>query len=56
MENRIEELLHSPYWIVDILPAQVPKDSPGQYFAIERYFLQEKRMAGRSSRSTSISS
>ena len=39
--NRIEELLNTPYWIIDILPYQVPKDSPGQYFAIEDYFLKE---------------
>ena len=29
-----------PYWIIDILPKQVPKDSPGQYFTIEKYFLE----------------
>ena len=27
MKKSIEELLQTPYWIVDILPAQVPKDS-----------------------------
>ncbi|MBQ9032501.1 MAG: hypothetical protein IJ106_13780 [Parasporobacterium sp.] len=37
----IEELLKKPYWIMDILPKQVPKDSAGQYFAIEEYYLQE---------------
>ena len=42
---KIEELLQSPYWIIDILPFQVPKDSPGQYFRIEKYFLQGKRLA-----------
>lgn len=36
----IEELLEKPYWIIDILPKQVPKDSPGQYFAIENFFLK----------------
>ncbi|MBR0464511.1 MAG: hypothetical protein IJJ23_09055 [Clostridia bacterium] len=36
--NRIEELLDAPRWIVDILPRQVPAHSPGQYFAVERYF------------------
>ena len=41
--DRIEELLQAPYWIIDILPAQVPKDSPGQYFAIEDHFLKEQR-------------
>ena len=45
MNDRIEKLLQSEYWIVDILPAQVPKDSPGQYFAVEKYFLQEERLA-----------
>ena len=45
MMDRIEELLQSPYWIIDILPEQVPKDSPGQYFAVEKYFLQNKRLA-----------
>ena len=40
MKKTIEELLQCPYWIIDILPAQVPKDSPGQYFAVEKYFLQ----------------
>ena len=37
-----EELLDTSYWIIDILPEQVPKDSPGQYFAVEDYFLREQ--------------
>ena len=45
MKKTIEELLQSPYWIIDILPLQVPKDSSGQYFAIEKYFLQDKQFA-----------
>ena len=40
--DRIEELLQTPYWIIDILPMQVPKDSPGQYFTVEDYFLKEQ--------------
>ena len=35
----IEKLLSEPYWIVDILPKQVPSNSGGQYFTIEKYFL-----------------
>ena len=27
-----------PYCIIDILPKQVPSDSPGRYFEVERYF------------------
>ena len=38
----IEELLEKSYWIIDILPKQVPKDSPGQYFAVEDFFLKEE--------------
>ena len=38
---KMEELLQAPYWIIDILPKQVPKGSPGQYFTIEKYFQQE---------------
>ena len=40
--SRIDELLNTPYWIVDILPAQVAKGSPGQYFTIEDFFLHEQ--------------
>ena len=41
----IDDLLQTPYWIIDILPMQVPADSPGQFFAVERYYLAEERMA-----------
>lgn len=37
------ELLEGPYWIADILPAQVPENAGGQYFAVEHYFLQTER-------------
>ena len=40
-----DELLQKPYWIIDILPKQVPADSPGQYFAVEKYYLAEERLA-----------
>ena len=40
--DKIEELLKKPYWIIDILPKRVPKDSAGQYFAIEDFFLKEQ--------------
>ena len=45
MEEKIDALLQTPYWIIDILPEQVPADSPGQYFAVEKYFLAEERFA-----------
>ena len=40
--SRIDDLLNTPYWIIDILPMQVPKDCPGQYFNIEKLFLTEQ--------------
>ena len=35
----IENLLSKPYWLIDVLPKQVPAGSAGQYFMAERYFL-----------------
>ena len=45
MELTIEELLQKPYWVIDIFPGQVPMDSPGQFFAVEKYFLEKERLA-----------
>ena len=35
----IENLLSKPYWLIDVLPKQVPAGSAGQYFKAERDFL-----------------
>ncbi len=43
MKKTIDELLQTPYWIVDILPEQVPENADGQYFSVERYFLRPAR-------------
>ena len=43
--DRVDKLLNTPYWIIDILPMRVPKDSPGQYFKIEDFFLKEQLSA-----------
>lgn len=43
MKKTIEELLECEYWIIDILPYQVPADSDGQYFTVENYFLTSQR-------------
>lgn len=40
----IEDFLIKPYWIVDILPMQVPADAGGQYFTIEKHFLSPPRV------------
>ena len=44
MSRTIEELLDMPYWIIDILPKQVPAGSAGQYFAVEKY-LRDTQMS-----------
>ena len=43
-DNLIEDLLEGPYWIVDVLPEQVPANADGQYFSVERYYLQPERI------------
>lgn len=45
MKMTIDELLETEYWIIDIFPKQVPADSPGQFFAVERFFLQKDQFA-----------
>ena len=45
MTRTVEELLQAPYWIIDILPRQVPAGSAGQYFRVEEYFLRGPRLA-----------
>lgn len=37
----IDELLEQPYYVMDILPMQVPADSGGQYFKVEEYYLKD---------------
>ena len=46
MDSVSRDLQNKPYWLVDILPEQVPLHSPGQYFAVEEYYLQPSRMDG----------
>ena len=36
----IESYFDMSYWVVDILPEQVPKESRGQYFSVEQFYLQ----------------
>ena len=44
-DGMMGNLLEGPYWIADILPEQVPETAGGQYFAVERFFLQPERLA-----------
>ena len=40
----MEEYLNKPYWVIDILPKQVPADGKGQYFKIEKYYLEHPQI------------
>ena len=40
----IDRYLEKPYWVIDILPKQVPADCGGQYFKIEKHFLSQPQM------------
>ena len=44
--HRVEELLDAPYWVVDLLPRQVPADAPGQFFVVEHWWLEGSRGEG----------
>ena len=39
----IDDYLEKPYWVIDILPKQVPADSRGQFFTIEQYFRSDEQ-------------
>ena len=43
IRKKVEELLEKPYRVIDILPEQVPAETPGRYFAVERYYLEPAR-------------
>ena len=35
----VDTLMEKPYVLIDVLPKQVPAESPGRYFTVEKYFL-----------------
>lgn len=40
-DTRVEHLLEAPCWVLDLLPWRVQQDSGGQFFAVEKYYLEE---------------
>ena len=45
--EKVERLLEAPHWVIDLLPQQVSLDSGGQFFAVEKYYLdspQQERL------------
>lgn len=45
MEDEIYTLLQCLYWGIDVDPKQVPKNSGGQCFEVEDYYLHSDRFA-----------
>ena len=43
-ETIIETLLNKPYWVIDLLPMQVPQENARSFFTIEPYLLSGPRM------------
>ncbi len=43
LTNQIDELLEKGCYIIDYLPEMVEKDSCGQFFDVEYYFLNSRR-------------
>ena len=43
----IEELFEKPYWVIDLLPEQVPEKGEGQFFAVEAWFLKDPELRRR---------
>ncbi|MBO6120173.1 MAG: hypothetical protein J6P02_06870 [Lachnospiraceae bacterium] len=39
----IETLLKKPYYVIDFLPMQVPKNSEGQFFDVEKHYLKNAK-------------
>lgn len=42
----LNDLLEKPYYVIDFLPRQVPRDGDGQFFRIENYLLNNYERYG----------
>ena len=42
--SNIDRYLEQSYWIIDILPKQVPASNGSQYFKVEKYFLSHPQI------------
>ena len=43
-DDLTEHLLEQPFHVIDFLPRQVPADCGGQYFAVERFYLENPQV------------
>ena len=42
----VERLLEEEYWLIDVLPSQMPKSKAEEYFRLEQGFLSSERITG----------
>ena len=43
VSTQVDDLLCGPYWVIDLLPTQVPSGEAGQFFEVERFLLSGSR-------------
>mgnify|MGYP007056156326 CR=1 FL=1 len=43
-DNIIDQMLESPYCVIDILPTRVPDNGKGKYFEVEKYYLKHTKV------------
>ena len=41
-----ETIFDKPYWLIDVLPEQVPEERAAAYFAAERFWLRPENLEG----------
>ena len=42
--DKIDELLNTTCYVIDVLPKSVKKDDEGQYFVVEEYYLKQAEL------------
>ena len=45
-DEMTEQLLEQPCHVIDFLPRQVPENADGQFFAAERFYLEQPQVLG----------
>lgn len=50
----IETMLEKPYWVIDVLPKQVPAGGGGRFFAIEQHLLAHPQLEALRARFASV--
>ncbi|MBQ1815775.1 MAG: DUF4298 domain-containing protein [Ruminococcus sp.] len=46
LDIEVERLLEEEYWLIDVLPSQMPESKAEEYFGLEQGFLSSERITG----------